>query len=305
MATPLVSICCLTYNHAPFIQDCLDGFLSQQVNFPIEILIHDDASTDGTDEIIRKYAGQHPDIIFPLYEKENQYSQGNAGRMDIRFNYSRARGKYIAYCEGDDYWTDPMKLQRQVDFMEAHPDYSVCFHRCKRLNTRTGKFINDRCWRYLKKGEEGIEINVDMYLSSWITQPLTMLFRRDKFDPKWQQRYRYYRDMHEIYHLLCAGKGYLFAFFGGVYRLHSGGIASQISQEQYCKVSLPMDREFYRKTHHPQARRIYGATLQNCVNVYSASNNKGKALYYACVELCVNNKYKTFGKNIIRIIHGK
>ena len=302
--TPLVSICCLTYNHAPFIRDCLEGFLAQQTTFPIEILIHDDASTDGTDAIIRQYTAQHPDIIFPLYETENQYSRGYAGKMDIVFNYSRARGKYIAYCEGDDYWTDPLKLQRQVDFMESHPDYSVCFHRCKRLNTRTGKTVNDRCWRFLSAGQEGTDITVDMYLSSWITQPLTMLFRRESFDPRWQQRYRHYRDMHEIYHLLNAGRGYLFAFFGGIYRLHAGGIASQISQAEYCRVSLPMDREFYHKTHHPQARRIYGATLQNCVNVY-APISRCRATYYAIVEFAVNRRYKTFGKNIIKIFKSR
>ena len=77
-----------------------------------------------------------------------------------------------------------------------------------------------------------------------------MVFRRDKFDYSWQKRYHYYRDMHEIYHLLTVGKGYLFAFFGGVYRMHPGGIASQITQKEYCKVSLPMDREFYHRTHH-------------------------------------------------------
>ncbi len=303
-STPLVSICCLTYNHAPFIRDCLEGFLAQKTDFPIEILIHDDASSDGTQTIVRQYAEQYPNVFFPIYETENQYTRGLASKMDIEFNYSRARGKYIAYCEGDDYWTDPLKLQKQVDFMESHSDYSVCFHRCKRLNMSTGKTVNDRCWRFLSEGQEGVDITVDMYLSSWITQPLTMLFRRDKFDPQWQQHYRYYRDMHEIYHLLKAGKGYLFAFFGGIYRLHPDGIASQISQAEYCKVSLPMDREFYHKTHHPQARRIYATTLQNCVNVYMDSN-KCKAAYYALVEFLLTLQYKTFGKNIIKIFNGK
>ena len=97
MPTPLVSICCLTYNHAPFIRNCIDGFIAQQTDFPIEILVHDDASTDGTDGIVREYADKYPEIIFPLFEEENQYSRGYAGKMDIEFNYSRARGKYIAY----------------------------------------------------------------------------------------------------------------------------------------------------------------------------------------------------------------
>ena len=138
MTTPLVSICCITYNHASFIRKCLDGFLMQQTTFPIEILIHDDCSTDGTTEIIREYEAKYPDLIFPLYEEENQYQQGKAAEIDF-YNYRRARGKYIAYCEGDDYWTDPLKLQKQVDFMEANPEYSVCFHDFQVYDVRTGK----------------------------------------------------------------------------------------------------------------------------------------------------------------------
>ena len=124
MEAPLVSICCLTYNHVPFIRKCLDGFLMQQTDFPIEILIHDDCSTDGTTEIIRQYEAKYPELIFPLYEEENQYSRGGAGKMDL-YNYRRARGKYIAYCEGDDYWTDPLKLQKQVDFLEVFALFSA------------------------------------------------------------------------------------------------------------------------------------------------------------------------------------
>jgi glycosyltransferase involved in cell wall biosynthesis len=120
---PLVSICTITYNHAPFIRQCLDGFLMQKTNFPFEVLIHDDASTDGTEEIIREYEAKYPELIKPLYEKENQYLKGRRGSKI--FNFPRARGKYIALCEGDDYWTDPLKLQKQVEFLEANPDYGM------------------------------------------------------------------------------------------------------------------------------------------------------------------------------------
>lgn len=122
---PMVSICCAAYNHAPYIARALDGFLSQKTSFPVEILINDDASTDGTPEMIRQYAKKYPDVIKPLFQSENQYSKGVA--IDPAFNYSRARGKYIALCEGDDFWCDDQKLQRQVDYMEAHPDCSFCF----------------------------------------------------------------------------------------------------------------------------------------------------------------------------------
>ena len=145
MTTPLVSVCCITYNHAQFIRKCLDGFLMQETSFPIEILIHDDCSTDGTTEIIREYEAKYPDLIFPLYEEENQYQQGKAAEIDF-YNYRRARGKYIAYCEGDDYWTDPLKLQKQVDFMEANPEYGLCytdFNFCDELPVRLDFFDNE------------------------------------------------------------------------------------------------------------------------------------------------------------------
>ena len=122
----LVSICCLTYNHEDYLRDTLEGFLMQKVNFPIEILINDDASTDSTSEIVREYADKYPELIRPFYQPVNLYSQGKDLCLEVL--YPQARGKYIALCEGDDYWTDPMKLQRQVDFLEAHPEYSACVH---------------------------------------------------------------------------------------------------------------------------------------------------------------------------------
>jgi glycosyltransferase involved in cell wall biosynthesis len=126
MHEPLVSISCITFNHSLYIRNCLDGLINQRTNFDFEILIHDDASNDGTREIIEEYSLRHPNIK-AICQSENQYSKGVRGIM-ARFNFPRARGKYIALCEGDDYWTDPYKLQKQVDFMEANPDYSLCFH---------------------------------------------------------------------------------------------------------------------------------------------------------------------------------
>ena len=103
---PTVSICCITYNHAPYIRSALDGFLMQETDFAYEILIHDDASTDGTADIIREYTARYPDIIKPILREENQYSKG-ISNISI-FNFPRARGEFIAMCEGDDYWTDPI-----------------------------------------------------------------------------------------------------------------------------------------------------------------------------------------------------
>jgi len=125
----LVSVCCLTYNHNDYIRHAIDGFLEQNTRFRIEIIVHDDASTDGTTEIIRQYAIEYPDLFRLVLQKKNLFSSGTS-ILKIYENhvFPLAKGKYIAICEGDDYWTDPLKLQKQVDFMEQNTDYAVCFH---------------------------------------------------------------------------------------------------------------------------------------------------------------------------------
>lgn len=136
---PLVSISCITYNHINYIEQCLDGFLEQETDYPFEILIHDDCSTDGTTEIIQKYSTKYPDIIKPMYETENQYQQGKPAGSLI-WNFPRAKGKYIALCEGDDYWIDENKLQKQVDFLESNPEYGMCYTKSKQFLQEKGRY---------------------------------------------------------------------------------------------------------------------------------------------------------------------
>ncbi len=120
----LVSIVCNAFNHEKYIADALESFVKQKTNFEFEVLVYDDASPDNTAQIIRQYEEKYPDIIKPVYQTVNQYSRG---LMPEWQNIGRATGKYIAMCEGDDYWLDENKLQKQIDYMEAHPDCSFCF----------------------------------------------------------------------------------------------------------------------------------------------------------------------------------
>lgn len=138
---PLVSIDCITYNHEAFISEAIESFLMQKTDFTFEILIHDDASTDQTATIIRDYEKKYPDIIKPIYQKENQYSQDV--EISRQFQFPRAMGKYIAFCEGDDYWTDPYKLQKQVDFLEAHPDHGLVHCNFDKLYNKTGRIVHN------------------------------------------------------------------------------------------------------------------------------------------------------------------
>ncbi|MBR6981966.1 MAG: glycosyltransferase [Ruminococcus sp.] len=123
---PLVGIKCLAYNHEKTIRQCLDGFVNQKTNFPFIAVVHDDASTDHTADIIREYAEEYPDIIKPIFEEKNLYQQGKFDLIEGSINQAMDGCKYVALCEGDDYWISPDKLQRQVDYLEANPDYSMC-----------------------------------------------------------------------------------------------------------------------------------------------------------------------------------
>jgi glycosyltransferase involved in cell wall biosynthesis len=126
ISRPRVSVCCITYNHAEYIEDALHGFLHQKTEFPYEVIIHDDDSTDGTKEILQEYEKHYPEKLRVLYEEHNRFHEINDYLVDVLA--PAARGEYIAFCEGDDYWIDDTKLQRQYNFLETNSDYSFCFH---------------------------------------------------------------------------------------------------------------------------------------------------------------------------------
>lgn len=133
----LVSVYCLAYNHEKYIRQTLVGFVNQEVNFKFEVYVHDDASSDNTAAIIREFEGKYPSIIHGIYQTENQYSKGVNISHDILGRF--LKGKYIAVCEGDDYWCSKDKLQLQVDILENNPSYSACVHQTKCLNCKNNK----------------------------------------------------------------------------------------------------------------------------------------------------------------------
>lgn len=181
MRKPLVSICCLAYNHEKYLRECLEGFVSQKTDFDTEVLIHDDASTDGTTNIIREYENKYPELIKPIYQTENQFSKGV--KPTFVYNFPRTKGKYIAMCEGDDYWTDPLKLQKQVDFLEENPDYTFSMGRVDMLIEQTGEIrrrkehINPNKFEYFTLKD---------YLKGPFSQTSSFVFRNDRKPfPNW------------------------------------------------------------------------------------------------------------------------
>ena len=169
----MVSVCVLSYNHERYLRQCLDGIFMQKVSFPIEVRIHDDASTDASQQIIREYQARYPDMLKPILQSENQYSKGQG--VLRKFLLPFCEGKYIALCEGDDYWTDPLKLQKQVDYMEANDNCSCCAHNSLRLNTQS---------RQIGLFNKKILLTQDYTLESfiardWFTPTQSLLSRRD------------------------------------------------------------------------------------------------------------------------------
>lgn len=222
----MVSIICLAYNQARYIRQCLDGFVMQKTNFRYEIIIHDDASTDGTADIIREYESEYPELFVPIYQTTNQYSKGIS--IGKTFMYPLAKGKYIAECEGDDYWTDPYKLQKQVDFMESHPDYVMCSH-------RFNQYIEDK--KLLEEDDDKDFQGADYDLKNliggkWLTQTLTLMFRRSALDLQHFESYGMSMDIILLYELLRNGKGYCLPDIMAVYRYHGGGVWSEVSLNQ-------------------------------------------------------------------------
>jgi|LDZT01.1.fsa_nt_gi glycosyltransferase involved in cell wall biosynthesis len=137
METPLVSISLVAFNAENYLRDAIEGCLKQEVSFPYEIIIHDDASCDSSPQIIREYAANHPQMIIPIIQQENQYSQGV--EIIAKYIVPKAKGKYIAFVEADDYWIDPEKLQNQIDFLESHQDFSMCFTATKHIFSQPSK----------------------------------------------------------------------------------------------------------------------------------------------------------------------
>lgn len=230
-----LSIVCITYNQSKYISQCIDSFIMQKCDFDIEVLIHDDCSTDGTKEIIKEYAKKYPNIIKPFFEEENQYTKGNIIKV-IKNLYSRCIGKYIAICEGDDYWCDEYKLQKQVDFMEAHPDYALCYHPCKILYEERAEQKPD-CWGtsstknpqpyYNLLKANNIPANSVMYRTEYLKQEL-FDYPDDIYPPDW------------FTHISVAqhGKiGYLPDVMY-VYRWHSQGISHTTSDNPAKEIHL-------------------------------------------------------------------
>lgn len=278
MVNPLVSISCITYNHASYIRQCLDGFMMQQTNFAFEVLIHDDASTDGTTEIIKEYEAKYPDIIKPIYEEENQWVKGRRG--SAVFNFPRAKGKYIAMCEGDDYWTNPHKLQEQVDFLEDHPEFVLCCHGFAEISE------NDESVFQVWTPKQNRIITLQNFIDGeCCITTLTVMFRQSTLLYSNYNIYKSKMDLALFYSLLSLGLGCYAPNVMAVYRKHKGGIWSSINTLKQWAMSfyvklriLEIEKDRNAAIYMYKFLMIKGSRRV----IFSYFKDICKALYYIC-----------------------
>ena len=238
MNKPLVSICCITYNHEQFIAQALDGFIMQQTNFEFEIVISDDCSTDNTRAVIEKYKNKYPHKFKDISPKRNLGMAKN-----FLYTLSNCTGEFIALCEGDDYWTDSLKLQKQMDFLETHTDYTLCAHRCQEYHEHESQF--KRMFDDIFIVSSPIEITIHNFLQPYILATHTIVFR-NCIDLK-QISYKGFKDIFLFALLLDKGKGICLPEFMGVYRIHEGGIWSTKELIQLYKANA--ETAYYLKKH--------------------------------------------------------
>lgn len=261
-----VSIRCSVYNHEPYLRQCLDGFVMQKTNFAFEAIVHDDASTDKSADIIREYAAKYPNIIKPIYETENQYSKHDGSKRRIMNAAINESAKYIAFCEGDDYWTDPLKLQRQFDFMEANPDYSMCFHNAM-IHYQDGR-DKDRIFAEL---EERDYLPAELY-EKWLVPTASIFTRKDIYlqqQPKLNNPNFLYGDNPLIISLAYAGKVHCINEIMSVYRINKGSITLTINKN--------IDRVIL---HHRSMGKTFGKDIRSMSKLIISRISYAQMLQY-------------------------
>lgn len=253
-----VSAICLTYNHENYIRQCLDSMLNQKTNFKYEIIVHDDASTDNTATIIKEYEKKYPNIIKPIYQEQNQYS---LGKWIVEFALVKAKGEYLAFCEGDDYWCNESKLQQQFNYMEKHPGCSICFHNTYTYDMDTNKL--EKGWFFWKEryfSGTGI-YNAENLMRLEVTPCSSNFFRKKEID--FNCNNIIWGDMLITLCLANKGYGYCLPGFLSVYR-------KGVENSAYTRCNTGIDE--------------YNLTIQHCVKVWKAFDYYTKGDYKKLVN---------------------
>lgn len=287
MKTPKVSIVCAVYKHEAYLRKCFDGFVMQKTDFPFEILVNDDCSPDGSAEVMREYERKYPELFHCIYQEENQYSKGKISWWEVLF--PMAQGDYIAICEGDDYWIDPFKLQKQVDFMEQHPDYVACFH-----NARVQH--QDHVSLFNALDENHNPSTEDIIKRHWFIATPTLFFRNVLHDyPEWRGEIVNGDYLLELL-LAREGKFYYMDDVMAVYRQDGLGMSSVLKKD---KVDMVDRIVMLLNKMRPYYGDEYATAFDDSIRNHQAMRaNYAKEAYYEQHPLARFFRPKTYKRKI-------
>lgn len=267
MSKPLVTVFCITYNQKRFIRTCLESLVAQKCDFPFEIIIYDDASTDGTREIILEFQEEYPELIRAILREENQWSK-NPGVIDILYNNPQAKGEYVAICEGDDFWIGQDKLQKQVAILEKHPE---CLMTCGAYLSRTnGKEKVVRKQRWLTEqpeDKEGRVFELEDLKHTFFIKTSTALVRNQPALFQQLKKYELCLDMHVFYLLLKNGKGYYNNEITAGYNRHQKGVYSGSDPREILLAQYLILKDMYEKDGDDFFREKYIKLALSLINM--------------------------------------
>lgn len=270
--TPLVTIACITYNHESYIRNCLEGIVTQKTNFAFEVLVHEDCSTDNTAAIIREYEAKYPDLFRCVYQSENQFSKGILPYYTL---FPMARGKYIALCDGDDWWIDPFKLQKQIDFLEGNSDFVACFH-----NVRVD--CEGQISLFNSLTENHYPTTEDIIVRRWFIATSAFVFRNVlKEYPSWTNEI--VNDDVLLFLLLAKeGRFYYMDDVMSVYRKHRNSVSAQLNKNAINLNNQIINLYTLIKPLYPQDYEKY---INAAISNYQKENEKlQRDIDYPCLK---------------------
>ncbi len=297
-----ISVCCLTYNHEKYIHQALESILNQNCTYSFEILIHDDASTDQTASIIKDFELKHPNIIKPIYQSQNQRSKIGGG-MNPTFNFNRAKGRYLAFCEGDDFWLNPNKLQIQVDFLEKNNSYGAIVTDYNKVNENGEAIIfNFLKTYYLEKSSRDLQLKSFFKSEIKRMRTITSVIRKSSINDLMIKGFlkNCPGDTQIFTHLICKSKVYLLLDTSSSYRILKESVShtkSHLKKQSFLNSYIRYMEYavvFYKMK---KSEKRYLEKTKKLAEIRDAAYHKNKKKLWIYVLLLLFNG--SFSRNII------
>ena len=298
---PTVAVWMVTYNHADFIEQAIESVMMQQTDFEYHLFIGEDCSTDNTREICKKLKTKYSNKITLILNETNLGGRENACNVYRKCIESEA--KYIALLEGDDFWTNTQKLQKQVGFLEANPMHSFCWTRFQTLDQKTQELTLDFNDKHFPKNEKEIDFDFEKSLKGWHMGTQTLLLRSVFFDLERLNKFKYFRDVHIITQLLKKGKGACLNFVGAAYRVHDEGMHTSVTEYEGYKIGYNCNKEIYNDNkQNVFVKKKYMLAFQNFININIQQNYLFKAFWMSLKLFFIQGSMLSVLRNFKRIL---